>query len=484
MKQEEKQLLAAVESSRNNAGFFEPRNMVLPRRIPVYCPCCRTSYRMAELTLFHNQGMMDEAYDLPEKEVSIIASCPKCGSRISISRKELKKKINKLSAGPRNVILVLLLLVAGGVSAFTALSRMSRERYLDMATQQRTEGAFEQAAESYRKAQKFGSADAGYYLSEFYRTGMGVTADTEMADTLLLEAEKDGSRLAKDRRTSLMLDEYAATEDAGLLETALDRLQSNGGQSLYERSLMSRAGVMSGDAEELLYTAASAGYLPAICDLAKQMQYNDDPQAARNLLYSYPDQNEPEIQAGLAWLDLFSGRGEQAYGKLQEAAAAGSATACAYLGDAMAYGLTAEGPDFDRAWEYYTQAVNAGRGSAMVGQVLCMYQRSSKYYDPEAAGLLAQQCVRRGYTEALTFTALARDTANQETALQELQQAAEWQYAPAELALAEKAHENGDTAACTGYLQLAYLHGARRDANKRMEAWYGAAQAFGADSFF
>ena len=104
-------------SAQDTGEYFEPVFLSFPQKVTIKCPHCGKNQKIDGVTLWPNGGMMG-GDDLPADDISIIANCSGCGTRIAMSRNSVKKSMEARGSMMRTlVLLVIILAVALGVAA-------------------------------------------------------------------------------------------------------------------------------------------------------------------------------------------------------------------------------------------------------------------------------------------------------------------------------------------------------------------------------
>ena len=249
-------------SAQDTGEYFEPVFLSFPQKVTIKCPHCGKNQKIDGVTLWPNGGMMG-VDDLPADDISIIANCSGCGTRIAMSRNSVKKSMEARGSMMRTlVLLVIILAVALGVGGFTLFKVQSEKYFREGSTALRSQ-QYEQAVEALTKASDWGSADALYLLSECYRSGNGVAADEAMADELFAKALEKGSGYAVYDQAMKSFDTYIETADQTALNDCIEGLQeSDAPDAKYQLSLLTRSGigvkVDTEQADSLLREAAEA----------------------------------------------------------------------------------------------------------------------------------------------------------------------------------------------------------------------------------
>lgn len=456
-------------SAQDTGEYFEPVFLSFPQKVTIKCPHCGKNQKIDGVTLWPNGGMMG-VDDLPADDISIIANCSGCGTRIAMSRNSVKKSMEARGSMMRTlVLLVIILAVALGVGGFTLFKVQSEKYFREGSTALRSQ-QYEQAVEALTKASDWGSADALYLLSECYRSGNGVAADEAMADELFAKALEKGSGYAMYDQAMKSFDTYIETADQTALNDCIEGLQeSDAPDAKYQLSLLTRSGigvkVDTEQADSLLREAAEAGSVDALCDMAQVLMYEQGAQTALDFLYDYGDPDDPDIMAAEGYVRLFS---DSSSGTtlLNQAAEAGSSWANYYWGEIYYNSLlTGTSRDVDTAQSYFQAASDAGNYRGRYELALCLSVRG----DTENAVAMATECYNRGYGEA--GCVIAGNMSDDTKKLDYMNQAADLNYAPAEVWMAWYYHDK-DQGKCETYLQRAYLHGARYEANAAAQDYF------------
>lgn len=465
------------QAAQQPGSYFEPIRLHLPDKITLRCAHCRRNQKIGELMLYPNGGMMADG-ELPADDVSIIANCPVCGNRMALSAGAVKKGMAAKGELVRTLVVLFLVLLVALVGGGTLLLRTQGQKYYQQGTEALEDGDYEAAVEALLQAHKLGNADATYRLSQCYRTGSGVPANEERADEMLAQALDRGSDRALYEVGMACFEDYIATGSEDSLAECIEYLeQSKEPDAAYQRSLFTRAGVGltpdASQADALLKEAAQDGSVAALNDLAVQMAGSGQAEEALDVLRSYPDQEDPDILAAKGYVSLFCEDSDEGTALLDQAVAKGSAWASYYWG-LIYYNslLTGAERDINGALNYFQQAVNGGSYRGKCELALCL----AVLGDNERALPMAQDCYNRGYLEA---ACVMGNAAGDETRrLDYMKQAASVNYAPAEIWMAWY-YSASDTEQCEWYLQRAYAHGARYEANLAAQNYFGV----GADYF-
>lgn len=495
MNKEQKYILDTIQArdaAARQAEFFEPEVLSLPKAIAPECPHCGKKVKVQQLTLYSNLGVMGADGDLPRESVSVIANCSKCGTRIAMNSRSVRKLFTEGSTLARNLIVLVVVLAVAGVFGGRFLVGHLQEKYYLQARAELQSGDYDSAVESLTKAKKFGSADATYLLSECYENGTGVEQDSDLARELREEASEKGSKLAAYALAMDSFEEYMETGSASALQDCVDELRTNDSpEALYQLSLMTRVGTgvaqNISEADSLLKQAAEGGCVKALCDYAQKLVYQGEFEEALTLLQGYEDQQNLDVQAAEGFVYLFSGQANQGIQLISNAAEAGSSYGNLYLGD-IYYNGSVAGSDHSRAYDYYLASAQAGNYEGQVGLAMCTALDSSGHRDDSLAWSLAQDCYQRGYVDSACLIGyfkqygLGGQTADPTEALRYTTAAADNCYSPAEVLLAGIYKD--DAVKCLEYLQRAYNHGARTEANNLARDYLGySSEYFGPSTF-
>lgn len=483
MKQNKKAyVLDTIQEKRKQAtqqagAYFEPIQLYLPDKITLRCAHCRHNQKIGELMLYPNGGMM-AAGELPEDDISIIANCPVCGNRMALREDTVKKGMAAKGEMVRTLVVLFLVVLVALVGGGTLLLHTQGQKYYQQGTEALADGDYETAVEAFLQAHKMGNADATYRLSQCYRTGSGVPADEELADEMLAQALDRGSDRARYEVGMACFEDYIATGSEESLAECIEYLeQSKDPDAAYQRSLFTRAGVGvtpdASQADALLKEAAEDGSVAALNDLAVQMAGSDQAEEALEVLRGYPDQENPDILAAEGYVNLFCQNSDEGTALLDQAVAKGSAWGNYYWG-LIYYNslLTGAERDINGALNYFQQAVNGGSYRGKCELALCL----AVLGDSDRALPMAQDCYNRGYLEAACV--LGNATSDETRRLDYMKQAAAVNYAPAEIWMAWY-YSGSDASQCEAYLERAYHHGARYEANLTAQSYFDV----GADYF-
>lgn len=486
MKQNKSYVLGTISEYRLKAAqkggaYFEPIRLTLPDKITLRCAHCRRNQKVAELMLYPNAGMMADG-DLPTDDISVIANCPVCGSRMAMSPGTVKKSMAAKGQMMRTLVILVIVLAVTLVGGGTLLRQIQGEKYYQEGTQALEAGDYETAVDALLRAHKYGNADAAYSLSQCYRAGTGVPADTQQADDLLLQALNNGSDRAQYEVGMACFEDYIANDAQSSLEECINYLeQSDEPDALYQRSLFTRAGVgvapSSTDADSLLKQAAKEGSVAALNDLAVQMAGNGQATDALEMLQDYKDQQDPDIMAAEGYISLFCDDSAEGTTLLNQALEKGSSWANYYWG-LIYYNslLTGTDRDLNSAANYFQQAVNGGNYRGKCELALCL----AVIGDSERATSMAQDCYERGYLEAACV--LGNFCGDDTKKLDYMKQAILVNYSPAEIWMAGY-YSTSDSTQCEYYLSRAYSHGARYEANIMAENYLDAAPDYFGPSY-
>lgn len=385
------------------------------------------------------------------------------------------------------LLVVLLLLAAAVVVGRTVIQRRQKVSLYEDAKKQIAIGAYEQAAQSLEKAVSLGNPDAAYLLGQFYLDGTGVSVDAEKGDALRRQAYENGSDLACYGFAMEDLRAYVESGSITDLQACLAKLEkSSSADALYQRSLLERvAGNIEG-ADELLQKAVNAGSLNATCDMAQYLLYSGDNESALALLQEYPYQEEPSIQASIAWIRMHNGE-SSSWQVMQQLSNAGCGLADAFLGDVFYDGLVpGQERDFNVAYNYYKKSSEEGcvRGSIGMAMTLNVNPEISE----EELYQMAVRLYRQGYVNAGAIIGdmmiAGRGVKQDPTGLQYIIASANNCYAPAELYMASYYYKENDMAKCKEYLQRAYNHDSRSSANICAAAYLGDSYTMGPDTLY
>lgn len=458
-----------MASAQDTGEYFEPVTLEFPQKVTIKCPHCGKNEKISGVTLWPNGGMMGSE-DLPADDISIIANCCACGTRIPMTRNSVKKCMEARGSMLRTMVtLIIILVIALGVGIFT-LFQVQSAKYFREAQTALSSQQYEQAVDALEKASDWGNADAVYLLSECYRNGNGVPADETMADELFAKALEKGSGYAVYAQAMTSFDTYLSSGDETALTDCITGLQeSDAPDAKYQLSLFTRSGigvkVDTAQADTLLEEAAAAGSTDALCDLAQKLMYEQGTQTALDVLAEYGDENNPDIMAAEGYVQLFSDSGSGTT-LLNQALEAGSAWANYYWGEIYYNSLlTGSSRDITTAQSYFQAASDAGNYRGRYELALCL----SVEGDADTSMTLAQECYNRGYGEAACV--IAGNTTDDTKKLDYMTQAADLNYAPAEVWMAWYYHDK-DEGKCESYLQRAYLHGARYEANVAAQDYF------------
>lgn len=482
-----KYVLSTIDKMRSEASqragelFFEPLKLELPEAVVLRCPHCRKNQKYSALTLYPNGGMMADG-DLPSGDISIIANCPVCGTRMALSRSTVKKSMEAKGSMLRTLVLLVLVLAVTLGAGGLVLGRTQGERLLREGSRALEQQEYGAAVKALTTAAKLGNADAGYLLSECYRQGYGVPADQTMADQLMEQALEKGSGKAAYAAAEAAFETYLATDSQNSLSECHRLLQqSDDPGAKYLRSRLVRAGIgtaANGEtADALLEAAAQGGCVDALNDWAVRLTFRGDPDSALELLRSYEDQDDPDVIAAQGYIDLFISKVGEGTSLLNRAAEQGSSWACYYWGlvyyNSM---LTGAERDIQTAYSWFEMASQAGnwRGSCEKGLCLAVLG------DQETAYALSLDCYRRGYLEAACVLASMEQDATRQ--LDYMQQAASVNYAPTEIWMGFYYHER-DPQTSMDYLRSAYDHGARYEANLAANAYFNVGSDYFGPSY-
>lgn len=367
------------------------------------------------------------------------------------------------------------------------LSQLKKSSVYKDAQQALADEDYATAAALLEESASYGNEDARYQLGELYLQGNGVEADAETGNELRQQALEGGSSLASYGFAMEDLNTYAETGDSTALSSCLERLEaSKESEALYQRSLLMRTAGEIEQADTLLEKAVDADCLAAVCDMAQNYLDSGDNSAAMKLLESYPDQNEPDLQATMEWVSMHNGE-SSAWQAMQLLADSGCGLANAYLGDIYYDGMVAgQERDFNIAYTYYDTAAQQGSVRGELGRLMTSMVRRDGNYDEMYA--TATRLYRLGYVNAgavmgnMMYEGIG--VPEDHTGMQYIIAAANNNYAPAELYLASYYYNQNDLTKCQEYLQAAYNHGSRADANRNAVAYLGEDYVMGPDTLY
>lgn len=440
-----------------------------------------TDFEPEDLEKTGEDGWSDPDEDEPEHS----GHTRKGGKRSKAGRLSWYERVawNKIG-----ILLLVLAVAVGAVLAVLAFVRTSKKKslYAD-AKNAIAQGDYQNAAAKLEQAIEYGSKDAKYLLGTLYLNGDGVEKDETKGQALCNEAFEEGSDYAYYCRAMEDLEEYVDTGDAAKLSDCQNKLeQSDEPDATYQRSLLLRVSGDADGADQLLETAVKGGSLGAICDQAQYKIYAGDYDGALDVLKKYAYQDDLDLQATTAWVKLHQGD-TSSWQNLINLANNGCGLANAYLGDIYYDGLIAgQERDFGKAAQYYQIASKADCMRGRIGLSLTMLVNGNGYYEKSFA--VAVNAYRRGYVNAgsilgnLMYEGLG--TEEKHEGMQYIIAAANNCYAPAEMYLASYYYKEGDTDKCYEYLERAYKHDSRADANRNLEAYLGNSDGFGADTFY
>lgn len=476
-----KYVLSTIDKLRNEAArqeglFFEPLPLALPEPVALRCAHCGKMQKADRLMLYPNGAMMAEM-NLPGNDISIIANCPVCGSRIPMSRYGVKKSMEAKGSMLRTLlVLAVVLAVTLGAGALV-LGRAQGEKLLRQAQASLAAQQYPQAVDALTKAGRLGNADALYLLSECYRSGSGVPADQARAQDLLQQALAKGSGRAQYAAAADCFEQYLSTGSQSSLADCHSLLEkTDDPEAAYLRSQLVRAGIGTAanaeQADQLLEAAARGGNAAALNDCAVRLACNEQADDAEELLRRYGDASDPDILAAQGYVDLFNGKVSDGTSLLSAAAGQGSSWACYYWG-LVYYNslLTGDARDLQTAYNWFDKASQAGNWRGSCEKALCL----SVMGDTESSLALAKTCYDRGYLEAGCVIGNMESDATRQ--LDYMQQAASVQYAPTEIWMGYYYHER-DPETSLAYLKRAYDHGARYEANLAANAYFGVGQDY------
>ena len=476
MKRNEQNVIQTIDKYRGMAAerenmFFAPRPLALPREIPLFCEHCGKNQKIRLITLYPNAGMMANN-DLNHSEVSIIANCPVCGNRMALSAASVKKGMKARVSMIRTLVVLIVILAVLLVMGGMALRSSQSERNYEQGSAAWEQGDYGTAVSFLQQAYKYGNTDAAYLLSLCYRSGEGVPQDVQQADQLLEEALEKKSGLALYNVGMSCFEDYIANGSQQSLTECITYLQdSDDARAKYQLSLMTRTGIgmvpNTDEADTLLRTAAQQGSSAALNDLAVQMAGSGQAQEALEMLQKYGDPEDPDITAARGYVSLFADNVEEGTSLLNQALQRGSSWAAYYWG-LIYYNslLTGTERDLNSAANYFQQAVNGGNYRGKCELALCLAVMG----DSDRAQPMAQDCYNRGYLEA---ACVLGDFASDETQkLNYMKQAASVNYSPAEIWMAWY-YSQIDLEQCGEYLERAYMHGARYEANIAAQNYFG-----------
>lgn len=497
MRQEERDILTGISERMTGASgdpeaFFEPVRYTLPRPVATTCEHCRGRVGIRQLAVYPASGIMGADEDLDRRRVYLIANCTVCGSRIAMTRRQLRKAVTARADLIRLCAITLAVFAVIMSAAFFVLRARMQERCLLQAREAAWQNDAATQVQALTRARRYGSADAAYWLSRCYSTGNGVRQDDALAQRLLQEAEDKGSSLAVYQSAMDAYIRYLDNDQQVDLDTCVRQLRGcDAAQAQYMLSRLTRAGVgVTADAESadrILTRAAKGGCLPAVCDWLYLQWARGNGDEALEVLDRYSSLNVPDLDAARGWILLNTGSAQSGCQLLEAAAANGSALAELYLGDVYFYGMMDGMTDLAMAREYYQAALDDGNADALASLALCRYllmDDGTEDPDQEMATIVAMADL--GYKEGSLRGAgvlgclgepASWDPRGDPDLYLEMAATNEWPFA--ELEAGWRRADSGDDAGFEALLQEAYDHGARWMANSEMYILGYAEEYFG-----
>lgn len=509
MDQSLKFTLEAIQQKNNaetKSNYFEPEVHQLKKKVPMRCPHCNKTVHISKIEICTKAGIMGATGDLSAGQVGVFANCPSCGVRIPTDEKGLKSVSGLSGKLVMTAVLTAAILFSVFLVGYIRAEKVLPEKYLAEGELEIEKGNYLVANAKLEKAANWKSGDAYYLLGKLSNTitegGYISLEDTTIPEIPSLAyslAEMYHSELQHFDEVMAQLEEYIeeGSDDSEIIEGIVSEISLNTRkEAKYQYSLMCRAGVGTSQdsnlANSYLKDSAEAGYVKAVCEYAKRLAVQGDLSEALDLLSSYPNKYNLDVQATKGWIYLLNGNPNEGIKLIVDAANEGNTCAYIYLGDIFLNGTIGE-PDTKTAEMYYNAACELSstyNSDAELGVAACLLERNLKAGNSdelEQALSIAQKCLLHGnanawyilsYFKANGVLGVDRD---EENALEFALIAANNNYPKAEILAAELCSRLGkDSTSMENLLVHAYHQGAMKSANQYAE-WILGKEAFGDD---